>query len=427
LAEAIKAKISDRQSNLQIFKDFSSNLIGSLSGGMFSFGMGLMLLNQTHLALSFGLSTIIGPIVSLLLLVPMGNIVDRYPHKRILICSNLVRIIGLGLFAWFLPLFFGISKLIPVVVYSILDYICSDFSSTAYSSAVHELVNEQKIQKLSSLTSTASSISTIFSPMLGLALYSLVGFEAFIFIEMLSSVLSFLIMLTMKFHYEKPTALLQSQHPTKDQFKMFRTGIAYIKRRPLIKEIILVAVMLNFTFTSLTVGIPFVINDTLHLGNAPISWLETGNAIGVLTGSLLMSWQPKAQSFKRQLILPLLVDNGLLMLLGFIFMLWPTTFGVSFAGTILMIILGFSIVIPNISMQVELQKSVPTNFLGRVQATLMTINSLTMPLGVLVYTLLFQGIQQNYWIFIISGMISLLYMLLLIPKITQALKQENLV
>lgn len=427
MAGTITAKISDRQSNIQIFKDFGSNLIGSLSGEMFSFGMGLMLLNQTHLALSFGISTIIGPIVSLLLLVPLGNIVDRYPHKRILVCSNLVRIIGLGLFAWILPLFSGIGKLIPVVAYAILDYICSNFASTAYSAAVHELVNDQKIQKLSSLTSTATSISAIFAPMLGLALYTLVGFEVFILIEMFASLLAFLIMLTMKFHYQKAAALPQNQHSTKDQFQMFRAGIAYIKQRPLIKEIILIAIMLNFIFTSLTVGIPFVINDTLHLGNAPISWLETGNALGILAGSLLMSWQPKSRSFKKQLILPLLADGGLLLLLGCVFMLWPTAFGVSFAGTILMIILGFSIVIPNISMQVELQKSVPTKFLGRVQAALLTINTLTMPLGVLFYTLLFQGIQRNYWIFIISGLVSLLYVLLLIPKIVQALIQESLV
>ncbi len=95
--------ITDRESNLQIGKDFTSNLIGSLSGGMFSFGMGLMLLNQTHLAISFGLSTIVGPLVSLLLFVPMGSIVDRYPHRSILIVSNLVRLLGLGLFAWALP------------------------------------------------------------------------------------------------------------------------------------------------------------------------------------------------------------------------------------------------------------------------------------------------------------------------------------
>ncbi|WEV51224.1 hypothetical protein OZX69_00430 [Lactobacillus sp. ESL0731] len=73
--------ITNYESNLQIVKDFSSNLIGTLSGDMFSFGMGLMLLNQTGSAVSFGVSTIVGPIVSLLLFVPLGNVVDRYPHK----------------------------------------------------------------------------------------------------------------------------------------------------------------------------------------------------------------------------------------------------------------------------------------------------------------------------------------------------------
>ena len=73
-----------------------------------------------------------------------------------------MRLLGLGLFAWALPGFSGVQKLVPVVLFAIIDYICSDFSSTAYAASVHELVNEQKIQKLSSLTSTAGSISSIF-------------------------------------------------------------------------------------------------------------------------------------------------------------------------------------------------------------------------------------------------------------------------
>ena len=73
--------ITDRESNLQIGKDFTSNLIGSLSGGMFSFGMGLMLLNQTHLAISFGLSTIVGPLVS-----------SRGRYRDFPACKNLFRL-----------------------------------------------------------------------------------------------------------------------------------------------------------------------------------------------------------------------------------------------------------------------------------------------------------------------------------------------
>lgn len=46
--------ISDSESNQQIIKDFISNFIGSLSGKAFNFALGLMLLDQTKSAMSFG-------------------------------------------------------------------------------------------------------------------------------------------------------------------------------------------------------------------------------------------------------------------------------------------------------------------------------------------------------------------------------------
>ncbi|GEO51123.1 hypothetical protein [Lactiplantibacillus pentosus] len=83
--------ISNRQSNAQIIKAFISNFISSLSGKMFSFGLGLMLLDETHSAISFGLNMLITPIVGLLCLVPIGNLVDTYPHKAVLTGSLLAR------------------------------------------------------------------------------------------------------------------------------------------------------------------------------------------------------------------------------------------------------------------------------------------------------------------------------------------------
>lgn len=417
--------ITNKESNEQIWKDFISNLIGSLSGGMFSFGMGLMLLNQTHLAISFGISTIIGPLVSLFLLVPMGNIIDRLPHRYILITSSSVRLLGLALFAWALPNFAGISKLIPVVLFSIVDYISSDFISTAYASSVHELVNEQKIQKLSSLTSTASAISSIFSPMLGLGLYSLVGFEVFIFVEILSSLLSFVIMLTMKFHYAANEAGSQTVK-VEGQFHMFKAGLSYIKRRPLIKGAIIVGVVLNFSFTSVTVGMPFIITNTLTLGSAPIGYLETGSAVGMLIGSLFVSILNNEKRVRFKIIVPVLVDCALLIILGEIFNLAKTSQNIVLSGTFLMMLLGFLIVIPNIIMQIQIQKTVPTTFLGRVNTSLMTINNAVTPLATFFYTFLFQSIKQNYLVFVFSGLITLAYMLLILPRIFRFFREENI-
>ncbi len=72
-------------SNRQIIKDFISSFISSLSGKAFNFSLGLMLLDQTKSAMSFGINMIIYPFVSLIFLVPIGNLVDHYRHKKILI------------------------------------------------------------------------------------------------------------------------------------------------------------------------------------------------------------------------------------------------------------------------------------------------------------------------------------------------------
>ncbi|MGO2953147.1 MAG: MFS transporter [Lactobacillus sp.] len=415
-------QISNQESNRQILKDFSSNLLGSLSGGMFSFGMGLMLLQQTHLAISFGLSTIIGPIVLLLLLVPMGNIVDRYPHKTILIISNLVRIGGLAVFAWALPQFSGVGKLIPVVLYAIVDAVSGDFSSTAYSSAVHELVNPEKIGRLSSLNSTASSISSIFSPMLGLTLYTLMGFEMFIFIEMASSLISFGIMLSMHFHYA-PAAPKATAKP--GQLTMFKAGLHYIGQRPLIRGIILVAVGLNFLFTAFTVGVPFIIATTLKLGNGPISYLETAMSVGILVGSVLMSTCNHGKHFRTLLLVPLLLDGVLMASLGLVFLLGKTFLVISVLGVMVMALTGLSVVIPNIVMSVKLQQTVPTEMLGRVSSAMMTANTLIMPVGILFYTVLFQSIRLNAWVFIVSGVLASTYLLMLWPRLQRWLDADD--
>lgn len=58
--------ISDKESNRQILKDFLSTFLSSLSGKAFNFGLGIMLLEQTRSAMSFGINMIIYPLVSLL-------------------------------------------------------------------------------------------------------------------------------------------------------------------------------------------------------------------------------------------------------------------------------------------------------------------------------------------------------------------------
>ena len=422
--------ISNHQSGLQIFKAAASNFISSLSGKMFAFGLGLMLLDETHSAISFGINMIISPIVGLLFLIPIGNLVDTYRHKAILISSLTARTLALILFAVSLNLFTATAKLIPIVLFLTIDAISTNINDTCYSAATHELVNAHDIQRLSSVTQSAISLSSILSPALGVGLYSLVGFPGFIILEIIATLASFGIMLTMKFHYQPTNRVTDSRHTPvspHSQFAKFHSGLNYIRSRTMIKITILLSVILNFLYTAVTIGIPYILKDQLHTGNGPVGLLETGSAIGMLLGSLLLTLLPPTGQKRLflKLIIPVLILDSQIFLLGVLFMTSQSPTGYALLGSLIMGILAFALVILNITFQVYLQQTVPTKLLGRVVATLTTANSSIMPIGTLLFTLVFQSTTHGGLVLIINGILLLGYTLLLLQPLNRAIRREQ--
>ncbi|KRM96274.1 transporter major facilitator superfamily MFS 1 [Liquorilactobacillus aquaticus DSM 21051] len=413
--------ITDKESNIQIGKDIISNLISSLTGNMFSFSLGLMLLNITNSPLSFGLEMIIMPLVNLLFVVPIGNIVDSVAHKKIIISSLLFRLLALFILSATIGFFKDDYLFIPITIFVTINTICSNFNSTAYSASIHEVVNQSHIQKLSSFTQAANSLSAIIAPPLGMTLYSLLGFKWMIFLEIFASLISFAIVLSMHFHY--PPRKTQFNSIPKEntrltsQIKKFSSGLKYIHKQKLIMEIITIGVFVNFIFTSLTIGMPYIILSNLHLGNGPISLLESGSSLGMLFGSLIIGIIPDKLSMKTKLVYSLIPTILSFICLGLILAYVKGYLAITILGTLLMVILGFSVIRLNVTTQVFLQKSVPIDLLGRVMSSITTINTSVMPIGTLIFTFMFAHIHEGAWILILNGIIMLAYSLWRMTKI----------
>ncbi|MFT8884178.1 MAG: MFS transporter [Liquorilactobacillus hordei] len=413
--------ITNRESDIQIFKDVLSNFIGTLSGSMFTYGMGYMLLDQTGLAMSFGIDMLITPIIGLLFLIPVGNLTDRLPHKKILIWSILSRLITLAMFMFTINHFYGLYKLIPVVIFLTINAISVNFSSTSYSASVHELVNDTRIQKLGSLSLAATSLSSILSPAIGATLYSAVGFDSFIYIEIIATISALLILKSMHFHYDKSKVKQENI-----SFKDFEAGLAYIKKRALLKYVIIIAVVINFIFTALSIGIPFIIKTQLKLQTSYVGFLQSSLALGMLMGSFLMMILPDKKWFAQKILIPLLLFGVEFIMLGFIFLDEKNRIYLVILGMLVMMSLGLTLSILNIAFQVRLQTTTPTHILGRIMSILSTANSSIMPLGILFYTMLFQNGFAGGYIFILNGIVMFLYTILLFSKLLSAIKIDDI-
>lgn len=424
----MKNIISDRISNKQIIKDFISNFIGSLSGKSFNFALGLMLLDQTKSAMSFGINMIIYPLVSLIFLVPIGNLVDRYPHKKILIYNFIFRIFTFLLFYAFYFLMDSSSILYLVIPFVILHSITVNISDTCYSASIHELVNDKKIQRLSSVTQTAIAIATMLSPAIGVIFYGWLGFAGFILIEIFANLLSLGVLLSMKFYYEyneqenKATDCKNPLHGVKEI-------IQFLKENQIVKYIILVSVILNFFYTSISIGVPFVLKEQLLLDNSTVGMLETMAAVGMLLASISMSLLPDKKEnnilLSSKITMPLVLLTMAIIGLGITFASTNSQIIISFLGSIFMGIIAFTLVVLNIIVMTYLQSTIETKFLGRVMSTLFTLNTSIMPIGTLVFTYLFQKEVNGGLIFIFGGVTLLIYIIIMLPKIFRILKIEN--
>ena len=423
----MKNIISDRISNKQIIKDFISNFIGSLSGKSFNFALGLMLLDQTKSAMSFGINMIIYPLVSLIFLVPIGNLVDRYPHKKILIYNFIFRIFTFLLFYAFYFLMDSSSILYLVIPFVILHSITVNISDTCYSASIHELVNDKKIQRLSSVTQTAIAIAAMLSPAIGVIFYGWLGFAGFILIEIFANLLSLGVLLSMKFYYEyneqenKATNCENPLHGIKET-------IQFLKENQIVKYIILISVILNFFYTSISIGVPFVLKEQLLLDNSTVGMLETMTAVGMLLASISMSLLPDKKEnnilLSSKITMPLVLLTMAIIGLGITFASTNSQIIISFLGSIFMGIIAFTLVVLNIIVMTYLQSTIETKFLGRVMSTLFALNTSIMPIGTIVFTYLFQKEVNGGLIFIFGGVTLLIYITIMLPKIFRILRLE---
>lgn len=407
-------KINNHESNVQILKDVSSNLISTFCGDMFSFALGLMLLHATGMSLSFGLSMIIMPIVTLIGVVPIGNLVDTYPHKHILVISLFVRIIALFIYAITIHHFSGMGKLIPTIIFLAINYVSVNVSNSGYTASVHELVNTSHIQRLNSLSQAASSFASTFSPVIAASLYVLVGFQSFIIFQLAAHFIALVILLSMHFHYANASKK-EALGPHESQLGKFKLGLQYLMSHKFLRYLICVALFLNFIFAVTNVGLPFIVVQHLHLGNITLGILNSSDAVGMLAGNLIISMAPELKQLAKILAVTMCAIGLALCGIGGLFVANQSELVVRIVGALMVFIVGMSVAFMNTPFGIYMQKTVPTKLMGRVSSTEMSLNMISIPIGTVFYSFIFQFFPNGI-IFIASGMLMLGVTGLTMPK-----------
>lgn len=392
--------------NNQINKIISALFIGNLGSGILSFFIGLYILKISGSALSFGFTQVIGPIVSMMLLPFLGPMIDKYDKKYSLATAQLISILSLICFL-FLFNFFEQNAIFWIYLLLIFLKIADLILTTSFAASISELVEKDDVQKVKSMQQLVNATSMILSPIIGGAVFKFFSISAATSMEAILEVVVLLIIIKLNINPIESVT-------TNDEniFIMFKSGISYILSDKLLFLALFMGMFFNFIFASINIGMPYLQVTVLKFPAIIYSISETCFGIGLITTAIFL--------LKVKISQPLKFSYKMIGLLSIIMLIFSIAlhFITSIPSLLVItanLVFGILITVINIPVSSWMTNYIDSEFQGRVFSILNTGIQILSPLGIILYSVLFDKFNVTS-IFFISGIITLI-VVLIYPKV----------
>ncbi|WP_367369292.1 MFS transporter [Pediococcus ethanolidurans] len=422
-------------SKAQLIKVGIIALIDELGSSMFSFAVGLFLLRKTGSAMNLGISILIGPLVSLVLLPISGTIVDHFNHKKIIVICQIGIIMTMAFFSMeFQQL--SDTYLVKIIVLLVLLDIFQLFIGNVFSASAINLVPKTQVQQLNSIQQMVRSSASILAPILGGIAYGMMPFFGFTLIMLATTSIVMVVVLSLNFRFNGKQAVTETNVKEKVNFlTSFKEGIHYLRQKKAIVMLILTACVINFFFCAVNVGLPFLLVNQYKLSNVSYSMVEASTSVGmILSGFIFMKQKPaenQIQLMYRWVVVIALITSGM----GFPVLLHVQFLKLGITGIYvgLALLLGIALFETNVPMAGYMQLHIDSSFQGRIFTIQSSLSMLMLPVGTIMYGYLFDHFNAGT-IFLTSGIIVIIcilgFMQIKVTKpahaVKRTVKKENL-
>lgn len=287
----------------------------------------------------------------LLLLMPAGDLIDRFDRRRILALSWAMGAVCSALLWWLTDGSAGVTGIYAVLVL----YGCSRaFSGPAMQSLLPQIVPRAQLAQAIAANSMLMRASTIGGPILGGFLYALGGGELTYVVCCAGFMLGVALLLRV--------AVAHAQAPAPAQGTMwqrFGDGVLFIRSRPIILGTIsldLFAVLLGGVVALL----PIYAQEVLHVGPAGLGALRSAMAMGEVCAGLYLSVRPFNRHVGRTMFIAVAVFGLANLVFALSTLFWLSMMALAVAGAADMV----SVYIRSALVQF----STPDSMRGRVNA-----------------------------------------------------------
>jgi len=297
-----------------------------------------------------------------------GPLLDRYSRRTLLLVDN----IGRGLIVMSIPLIHSLGALETWILYPALAAVgaLSVLTEAGVKAVVPDLVPAAHLDSANALESLGNRIGQIVGPAAagflaaGLGALNLLWIDSLTFFYMAAMVLV------------PPRAAMDRAScagPSRPVLRDFKDGLAFIVRRPVIRAIVVMFVVINITAGLQTIGLPLYTEERLTGGAAGLGLLFSTSAAGSLVGTFLVGLKNWRLHLGRGIGLALCLYGLLFSMLG-----W--THHVS--RTLMVVFICGALVAPIVIWSVTLrQRYTPSNLRGKVFSLSISLDRTAQPIG----------------------------------------------
>jgi len=280
-------------------------------------------------------------------------------------------------------------------------------------SAIPNLVSNDKLLKINSISKVIESVSSISGPMIGGLVFAFWDIKVFIMINGISFILAAISEIFMDFKFN--VNVMQTNHQKISMFQDIAEGLKYLQGKIKLKKIIILLVFLNFFISlSLSVPLPYILNTVLKINSYNFGIIQGTCPLGMIAGAFLVKKIFDEHHFDRLLMILNGIFSVLIMLIAL-----PVLFSNFHFSSItlnifyvtIMLCIGIVISLIDVPVFYILQKTIDAAFRARVLSLGMSMIKIASPIALIISGYLI-GVLPPGTLPIAGGILSLLFLIL---------------
>ncbi|PEG09839.1 MFS transporter [Bacillus wiedmannii] len=383
--------------------------VSIFGSSMYSFALGLYVLQITGSALNFAITLILGTIPMIVLNPFAGVIADKVDKKKLVICMDLLS--GCLLIAvYILSSYYGLNLFI-IYTTTFLMTVFTTFFGIGLEAAKPNIVSKERLMSINSISKIIDSVSLILGPMLGGIVFSVFNIKTFIIINGISFILSGIALLFIHFKLFEYNINEENSKRGVHFIKDIKEGFSYLLEKESLKNTFHILISFNFFLGfAVTVPLPYIINTVLNLGSKQFGIIQGTFPVGMIIGAIVVKKITDRFSYSYLLKKLSSMLSVFMIILGIpvlfkSFEVNDLVFVITYC--VVMIFLGLIIALIDIPLIYFMQNEIPDEYRGRVLSIGLSIGKMMLPIAMALSGLLLNYIPA-YTIPIVGGFLYLI-------------------